>query len=269
MNNNKLYQNYPEQDYHNNKALGSTDIKTIKKSLETFYYRNHCKELFESENKKSLLIGSAFHLLVSGGVKEFLKEYKIRKKPRVNKFIGKGENIITVKDWQLLKILYRKIKTNPLSKEILDMKNIQHEVSYFWQENEVNLKCRFDMLINNRIIVDIKTIDNTTQREFDKLLNYSIRKYEYNIQAQHYLNGLKHYLKNNNIDKEPIFIFLFVEKSMPYRIGRKILSVDILQDAQFQIDYAITKYKEALKKDYWIDPITEKITLDDIMYYQG
>ena len=74
MNNNKLHHNYPEQDYHNNKALGSTDIKTIKKSLETFYYRNHCKELFESENKKSLLIGSAFHLLVSGGVKEFLKD---------------------------------------------------------------------------------------------------------------------------------------------------------------------------------------------------
>lgn len=260
-----LYENLDEAEYHADDALGSTDLKTLSKSTEEFYYRKNCRESFSAT--PSLILGSAIHSLILDGFEEFFKKFKIRKKPRGKTFMGSGETILNKEDWKKLSIWYRKLKNHPASKEILDKDNIKTEVSYFWEVDGVRFKCRFDMLINNKIIIDLKTVENTYKDNFDRFMNITVAKYKYHLQAQHYLNGLKHYREELGLEKPPIFVFLLIEKSLPFRVGRKILGQDILDNANAEINNAIQRYKEAKDKDYWVDPVTENITLDDMPAY--
>jgi exodeoxyribonuclease VIII len=266
MKNNRLgvYEDLPEEEYHADDALGSTDIKTLSQSTEKFFYRKNTPDSFSSTS--SLVLGSAIHSLILDGFEEFFRKFKIRKKPRGKEFMGTGNSILTKEDWKKIAIWYRKLKNHPASKEILENKNIKTELSYFWEQEGVRYKCRFDILINNRLIVDLKTIQNPYDN-FDKGLNLHIAKYRYHLQAQHYLNGLKSMQKELSIDKSPMFVFLFIEKSLPFRVGRKILAEDILSTAQQEIEAAITKYQEAKDNNYWVDPVIESITLDDMPAY--
>jgi hypothetical protein len=280
MNNTKkerlgLYENLEENLYHEDPALGSTDIKILSRSVEEFYYRKNCPESFPRTS--SLNMGSAIHCLLLYGFKEFFKQFKIRKRPRARSFMGKGQVILSREDWKKLTIWYRRLKSHPASKEIFDNKNIKTEVSYFWEEEGIRFKSRFDILINDNIIVDLKTVENTYKENFDLFMNKSIANNKYHLQAQHYLNGLKNYLtkeKQSKIgqvtglsNKPLLFVFLFIEKSLPYRVGRKVIGADILDLANREIENAIFKYKEANEKNYWVDPITENITLDDMPAY--
>lgn len=260
-----IYENLPEEEYHADDALGSTDIKTLSKSTEEFYYRKNCPDSFSTTT--SLILGSAIHSLILDGFKEFFKKFKIRKKPRGKVFMGTGETILTKEDWRKISIWYKKLQNHPASKEILNKKNLQTEVSYFWEEEGLRFKCRFDMLINNRIIVDLKTVENTYKDNFDRFMNLTIAKYKYHLQAQHYLNGLKYLMKEKEIDKPPLFVFLFIEKSLPFRVGRKVIGQDLLDVANADINNAILKYNNAKENDYWLDPVTENITLDDMPAY--
>lgn len=260
-----LYEDLAEDEYHADDALGSTDIKTLSKSTEEFFYRKNTPGSFTSTS--ALVLGSAIHSLILDGFQEFFTKFKIRKKPRGKVFMGSGDTILTKEDWKKVSIWYKKLKNHPSSKEILNNKNIKTEVSYFWEENGIRYKCRFDMLINNRIIVDLKTVENTYRDNFDRFMNLTIAKYKYHLQAKHYLNGLKSHLLEQNIEKDPIFVFLCIEKSLPFRVGRKVLGQDLLDVAQADIEAAIVKYQEAKQNNYWVDPVVENITLDDMPAY--
>lgn len=253
------------EEYHSKKYkdyLGSTHLKTLSRSLEEYIFFVNCPEEFKKS--KSMDMGSAIHCLVLEGFKKFFKEFKIRKKPRKNSFMGNGDTILTKEDFKKVSIWYRKLKMNPFSKQLLEAKNIQTELSHFWEENGQKFKCRFDALINNKIVVDLKTVENTYTENFDTFCNKEIAKRRYHVQAKHYLNGLR----NLRGDEEKIsFIFLFIEKSAPYRVARKLLSEDILSFAQDEIDFAVDKYKQAKKDNCWIDDINEKITMDDMPSY--
>lgn len=255
--------NISNKEYHSKTDyLSSTGLKILSRSLEEYIFYINCPE--ELKKTKAMDLGSAIHCLVLEGFKKFFEEFKIRKKPRKNSFMGTGETILTKEDFKKVSIWYRRLKMNPSSKELLEAKNIKTEFSHFWEENGLKFKCRFDAVINNKIIIDLKTVENTYTENFDRFCNKQIAKMKYYLQAKHYLNGLR----NLRGDNEKIsFIFIFIEKSAPYRVIRKLLSEDILNHAQDEIDYAIEKYKVAKENNLWADEVNEKITMDDMPSY--
>jgi exodeoxyribonuclease VIII len=289
-----IYENLPEQDYHSDSALGSTDLKILSKSVQEFRYK---KDNPEEETKESLKIGKIFHALVSDGIEEVYKNYAIlpgkeemkigssfyekiknsadfeenfelpkSKNATQFKYIGNKETI-KESDFEEINLWYEKLKANHAAAEILNHKQLKKEVSYFWREDGIRFKCRFDLLVNNQIIVDIKTVANIYMEEYNKLVNGVIANYKYHVQAKHYLNGLNHFRKESGLEENSIFAFLFVEKSAPYRIARKILPQTILDCGQYDIDKGIANYKHAINSNNWIDDISENIILAEMPGY--
>ena len=177
-----IYENLDEQAYHEDDALGSNDIKGLIKTKGLYNKKKYAPD------SDSLRIGSAFHCLFLLGKNEFLKQYKIRKAPRVQRFWGNGKTIVSLSEFQMISDWCRNIPKSIINlrgeectaRNIMDsgaIKSVKTELSYFWiNEQGVRCKVRFDMLFNDNIIVDPKTIQNWKGIDMDLCINESIAK---------------------------------------------------------------------------------------------
>lgn len=144
---------------------------------------------------------------------------------------------------------------------------VRHEVSAFWQRNEVWHRARFDLLTSNeaepRTIWDWKTIDDVSAQSVKR----AMRRYRYDIQAAHYLAGLDALFPG--FRGLHSFVFCFIEKTAPYSVRRYCLTSDALHCAAIDIGKAYDAFERALASGEWPDATTSMTTTIDLPTYDG
>lgn len=140
------------------------------------------------------------------------------------------------------------------------------EVSVFWEEHGVRLKCRFDYL-KYGALVDLKSIGNTKGIDFGRACFQAMANYNYPLSAAHYMNGRRQmkrlyqqdliygdfdeqWLKN--VVNNPSFAFVFVfwqSKGSPITKGITLSPMNpIIERAENEIKSAIAVYKEYMDR---------------------
>ena len=112
-----IYFNLPEDEYHRQTAVGSTDLKRVLASAPDYWWHSHMNLLAPEDvptDYKSF--GSGFHTLVLEGEETFRNTYVIE--PSVDEFIADGAKVFKTVDE--IKDLLRKheIKLNGTKKEL-------------------------------------------------------------------------------------------------------------------------------------------------------
>lgn len=193
-----LYLGLGEEPYHNDPALGSTDIKTLAVSPAAYWYESHLNPSRPTrQDTPSRILGSAFHKLVLEGRAAFDARY-VRRPDEVERLTEKvreriapnGEDVLPGEAYDRLLMAAAVIARDPDLAPAL--KGGASEVSVFWtvevDGEPVRRKARFDYL-KPRAIVDLKSTALMAPGPFEEHCCRAIGKFGYLVQAAAYLQA--------------------------------------------------------------------------------
>jgi hypothetical protein len=209
-------------EYRAREGISSTELKKILKSPMHYKY---WKDNPENTDTPDLLFGRAAHKYILETY-DFYNEFAVAPNCDRRTKEGKaewslfcdqneGKDIITQEQFEKIEEMRKVMLATPFVSKLI---NGEHEISYFWtdEDTELKCKCRPDS-INHRlkIVVDYKTCDNAeTQRFMKQSIDLG-----YDLQASYYLDGIK-----ANTGHDYIFVFIAQEKKAPYAVN--ILQAD-------------------------------------------
>lgn len=251
-------------DYHLTPAISKSDLDLIAKSPMHFKVGKEQPR----EQTPAMLLGSVVHKLVLEP-DSFDDEYKIA--PECNKRTKEGKaqwdefvshltekhTVIDQELYDLAKVIADAVLAHPVAAKLLQ--GGKAELSYFWERDGIECKCRPDYLREDiKTVVDFKTTRCSSPDEFTK----SAYDYRYYVQAAWYLDGLK----ACGVDVEN-FIFVTVETKAPYAVMCYSADELMLKLGRQTADEDFATYKQALTEDNWhgyeVEPKIHSLSLPD------
>lgn len=214
-----------EQEYRKHPAISRSELFKISESPEKFkYYREH-----PEEPTPALVFGQLFHAMALQPEtvwEQFAVMPNVDRRTKVGKEAfaefeaqAKGKIIVSGDMFEQATAMCEALNKNEFVQKLFKG---EKEKPFFWVDEMTNeeCKCRTDVLTEvgeNLIIVDLKSTDNAETEAFMR----STIKYGYDLQSAMYSEGVK-----VNTGKEPLFVFIAIEKKPPYAIN--ILQADKL-----------------------------------------
>lgn len=250
-------------DYHMHSAISKSDLDLINRSPA--YYK--CIKANPKEQTPAMLFGSMVHKLVLEP-SEFDGEYAVM--PHIDRRTKSGKEAYsafldecggrTIVDDELFnsaRSAADSVMNHPVARKLLT--NGCAELSYFWEEDGVQCKCRPDYLRTDlKCAVDLKTTLNASPESFAK----SAYDYRYHVQAAWYLRGLK----ACGVDVEN-FIFIAVENKPPYTVCVYAADQIMLEFGDKIALDDLETFRKCLESDKWFgyeeSPIIHSLSLPD------
>lgn len=135
------------------------------------------------------------------------------------------------------------IKNHPAASQLLSQATQLESSAYWIGDAGVPRKARIDGYCQGLgIAFDIKTTTDAKASEFAR----SIYTYGYHLQAAHYLSALKHF----DVDVHH-FVFIVVEKTMPFGVGVYRLTNEAIVAGQVQLERLLKKFDECTLSNCW------------------
>lgn len=203
-----IYFGLDEVTYHTDPALGSTDIRRLRRSGPDYWLHSWMNPkrppVDDLKPTPARLFGKAMHKFVLEGRQAFEGRYVRRpddedgasssEKAAVTKAANasaakEGKDCLHGDSYDRIVMAGAMIALNPELATAFE--GGASEVSVFWDHPDIKglrLKCRFDKM-KRRGIGDLKSIANEREEDFEVACRSSIARYRYDIQAQHYLTG--------------------------------------------------------------------------------
>lgn len=244
------YELMSNTEYRKREGLASTDIKRMMKSMAHWkYFKDHPED---ETDTASLKFGRAYHKFMLEPY-DFDNEYIVSPKFDRRTKDGKeqyaafekeanGKEIIDEETYEKLTKMREVLYATPYVKALI---NGEHEKSFFWVDSKTGIKCKcrpdsFGKFGSQNVIVDLKT---TSDAETDAFMRSAI-KYNYDVQAAHYSEGLEEIYK-----KEYIFVFIAQEVNAPYLVN--VLQADefFMQNGRDVRNEMLETYKKCLELD--------------------
>jgi len=190
-----IYFGMSDTEYHDDPALGSTDIKTLLQSAPDYWWRSDMNPAKEPEKETpSKIFGRAVHTCVLEGRSKFEAHYAPKDhngstkdgKAEMAAIQAAGKVALKRDDFTRILAASAFIKANEFLSSAFE--GGKPEVSVFWEENGIRKKFRADYLKLNAI-VDLKSIRNSKGKDFVSACYDAIANYGYDISAAYYTNG--------------------------------------------------------------------------------
>jgi len=240
MRDQRVLPDMPMLAYHRTPGLSSSGLSYAAESMAKYrcYLDGGIK--FES---RSLDLGSAVHLMLES-TDAFYQAYQLRpdgldKRTKAGKeafaeLESNGKIVLDAEQWNTVHTLQDHFENSEdsLIQMVINSEG-ENEVSVFWEEDGMAMKCRPDRLIRPspedcevlcsrfpslfdipfgiQICVDFKT---SSRRIDHKGFGWTCREYQYPLRASHYLEGTQ----------ADAFLWVVLETVPPYGITRYFLS---------------------------------------------
>ncbi len=199
-----IYLGLPNDDYHADDALGSSNLRDLLKGANLFWHKSRMNPKRTPDKKTDAkIVGNATHRLLLDGEEWFEAEYvrgpygpnddhlsgpeKGALTKAAKKTLLEGQELLSQEDYDFVVGCKAVLDQDPQLKGCLD--NGLSEVSIFWTRVDgVRCKARLDKL-KVRGIGDIKTIANERERPLEEACYLDFSTYRYDIPAAHYMEG--------------------------------------------------------------------------------
>jgi exodeoxyribonuclease VIII len=162
-----------------------------------------------------------------------------------------GKIVTSSENYKLITMARDSALAHPTFKKIYDCEKLC-EASIFWNHNDVNCKCRPDLLMKSRpLVVDVKTTSDI------KWFYKSVFDYRYHVQDQHYSDGVSREYGGE------VCVFYFLAISTSFSGGRIPVHLFELNDKDKELglrerDADIESFKWCRDNNSWpgIEPIS-------------
>lgn len=224
--------------YHKGPGFSRSNLTDLLKSYDYMLF----KKAEKKEKTPSLIFGDAVHVsfltpdifkrdflvMPKFGLKKIEKEAKAVWLENHKDFTCLKEDVMDE-----VKMMAKKLHEHPTVTEV--MKTATTEQAIYWTKDEILYKCKIDITViasdTKAIPIDLKTTIDASPQEFRK----SIRNYNYDVQAAHYLEGVRTIWPETDI-----FAYICIEKTPPFGIGLYNLN-DASIEAGEQVRQALIK----------------------------
>ena len=279
---NCIIRNMPNDVYHSYKGISNSGLKMLLDCPARYYYKYLSGE-YEPKEKPHFKIGKACHCYILEGKEKFEQIYwhnpysdwlksdivhllqnaygydcSISKFPvsELTEILLDNAGIVPkqihLNKNELNQVIgtSRAIKANKQANAAFSQKG-ESELSIFWKEGDVWLKCRPDFLPYDCLdIPDYKTCQSVNPETFYK----DFLSYGYHIQAAVYKRGIQ---AVTGIDVQTFF-FVAQEKEPPYITQVYVPDMALVEFGNKAIDNAIKVYKECQSTGIW-QAYTDKV----------
>ena len=235
---NKIIHDMPAAEYHSIDALSASGAKHLLKTPAHYLASRNF-----GEPTKAMILGTVVHTMGLEPEK-FEAEVAVAPKFDMRTKFGKqareefegasvGKIVIDEYEYEKAKGISDSLRRHPFFKE--NVKNGETETTMMWEQYGVQCKARVDYIAKD-VIYDVKTCQDASPSGFAK----QIAKFQYHIQAAHYLVGRKR-LAGVNLDPMN-FVFLAVESAPPYSCGIYTLTGRSLKQGLREIARAAERF---------------------------
>lgn len=158
---------------------------------------------------------------------------------------NEGKTIIKAEDFDTCMEMVKKVHAHPRCQEGL-LQGVP-EQSMYWIDRETGVLCkaRPDFLRTNGVIIDVKTTQDASLKEFEK----SIANFRYHVQAAFYIDGLATLFDLNPDDVA--FVFIAVEKTAPYGISVFRCNHAMVEKGRQLYRRDLELYAKCLRDNHW------------------
>ncbi len=242
----ELVYNMPEKEYHEKEDIGSTDVKTMIKSMADYLYQ----VLNPLERRPEWDVGSAFHLknlephLYSTKVDIFIPKKAVKTRGKeINEYAKAHPDkyVITENEHAMIQAMSESMHAHPRISQIFS--SFQSEVSMFWKDFDTGLDCkgRLDMLLPDHWAIDLKTCQKGDAHPDDSW--NTMKKWGYDVQKAFYCDGYKA-CTGKELNG---FLFVMVEKAEPYNVGIYELGFSKSEQGRYKYKKGLQKYSDYLE----------------------
>lgn len=242
-----IFDGFTAEEYHAIPAANKSGLDLINQSPAHYIH----EKLNPSGPTPAMEFGSAFHdalLLPTEFTSRYVAAPKFDKRTKEGKagheafsIANAGKKLVAPDDLESMKGMAEAIKSHPEASKYLSAGT--SELSCFWKDAEFDVLCkaRPDLLLEGGIIVDIKTTNDASFKEFQK----SIANFRYHVQAAWYLDGVsRHHAADS-------FVFIAVEKKPPYAVAVYMLDEASIEKGREVYRQDLATYAECLKNNKW------------------
>jgi exodeoxyribonuclease VIII len=171
-------------------------------------------------------------------ISKLSNKYKAWKRLQGDKLILKLEDIVNIR--KMVEVLFSKESVKKYLSEGWSEKSI------IWFEEAFGIwcKCRIDWIRKDgQVLVDLKKCQVASRYAFEM----SIRRYEYYMQAAHYLRGYSKVMGYR--PKE--WVWIASEINRPNECNVFVGDPMEIENAEATLDYWYEKYRQCLESGYW------------------
>ena len=258
-----IYADLPAEDYHaQHDWLSWSRMKYLLPPSTPAHFQASLRA--GEERKRHFDLGKVVHTLTLGDGDEFVVVQALNKQKEAydaksydlvsaqahrDLICAEGKVPILRHELEAAQKMAAQVKAHPIADALLS--NGKPEVSLFWVDSATGVKCRarVDWLPEpaegrRMIVPDLKTAVSAAPSEFGK----AAANFAYFGQQQHYLDGIKAL----ELDPDPAFLFVTVEKSDPYLVSvGQLADRDDLTLARAAVDHCRRLYAECTANDSW------------------
>ncbi len=244
--------------YDGIQALNQSGAKELLKSPA--HYQAYLSRT--REESKALRVGTAVHKLALEGLDAYNATHAIA--PDVDKrtkegkaewaeFVtsNEGKAILTAEEGALVDAVANSAQVCMKNAGIVLSKT---EVMFTAFMGDTLVKCAIDGISDDGYIYDLKTCEDASPRGFLS----ACRKYNYGLQSYFYRQAVESAYKCRVIG----FRFIAVEKEPPYAHAVYELGPELMTNAAFDFERALTLYKDCTASGNWPGYQTDITTID-------
>lgn len=240
-------------EYQNDPAISRSALWKFKELPKKYWW-----EYLSGKHKKvidtdALRIGELIHTIILEphlyderflAVPPAKKNTKVGKAQHaINVANAAGRHMISAAEYMMARDMQESFNQNQFASKIIE--DAQFEKSIFWKNPKTGIMCKARPdIIKDGIVADLKTCADASPRAFQR----SAAKYGYFLQA-----GMIFEAMTSLGIPLKAFIFICIEKTLPYSIGIYKLDSSALMKAVEQYQTLISKMKLCRDENYWPD----------------
>ncbi len=237
-----------DEEYYNSTALGSSAINCLVNETPARFKALYIDKTFKQESK-SMSGGQAFHMRILEPDK-FAEQYQILPpeiKTRRGKvweaFQAENPNVIILTKGEMADLdgMAESLKNHEEAQKILS-KTAEVEKGFFWEEDGIECRGKFDGRTADNIYFDIKTTKSVKSRS----LSNSLKDYGIATQAVHYTAGIE-----ANFGVVEDYVIIAIESKAPFEVRVFKIGIDTLIKAETMRQNALEKYRQCKLTGVW------------------
>jgi hypothetical protein len=260
-----------ETAYHaDTEYLGSTGIKLWLKN-RTLFHRRYVDGSMrrDMEQSDAMKLGSLFHGFVLEGKTNWTvynggrRAGKEWEKFSSDAFL-KGVEVVTGAEHTKLLGMHEAVMANPVARDLLlDAKGYNETAARWTHKTGVKCKCKWDRLLYDGRIPDIKIVADPSDEFFAK----QVHGFRYDVQAAHYMQGSEAVLPG----RELTFLFVTVCSEPPYECYVRTLPERAIRIGHAAVDTSLQEIKTCRETGVWADSRSEGVYELDLpgFYWQA
>jgi len=244
--------------YNDIPAIRNSDLNDFYKSPALYKYR---KDHPDTERHDYYDIGTMYHkvILEPETIQRDILLYDMQDRPQPTMTMAGKENkawmaqlvetaekkkkqLISMEHYNQAQAMAESTYDDPVAKELLAVES-EHEVTRLWKHNDMDCKCKIDIL-NPFFNADLKSAADAEPYSWQRKAYSTFR---YHRQAGMYSDGDAGGLFTG--EKE--FFFIVCEKEPPYQVAVHQVTFELLMDGIAEYQRLTSEIKACIKSDKW------------------